>query len=774
MNGTMMRAGDKIRKVCVIGAGTMGSGIAGQVANAGIDVVLLDVVARDGNRTAICERALERLKKSNPPALFHEGVLDRIEIGTIEDNLDLVAGCDWVVEAIVERLEVKRALYQQLEPLLNPDAIISSNTSTIPIALLVEGMSDHFARRFCITHFFNPVRYMRLLELVRGEKTSQDVMAAAADFSDRILGKGVVECADKPGFLANRVGVFALQVAIDEAIKLGLTVETTDALMGRPMGIPKTGCFALYDLIGLDLMSDVVRSLRSILPEGDAFHAVGGENALINGLCEKGYTGKKGLGGFYREDGEGAKYAIDLETGLYRLREKNLPEHLLKQENQNLKNLIEGTDKQAQFCWNFLNRIIRYAASLIPEVTYSPQDIDDALKLGYNWEKGPFELLDILGSGPFAARCAREGLALPDYIENVRGEVIYKIEKSTLKVRHNDREYRAVFLPEGVVRFHMKRRELMAMSENASASLFNLDCDARLVEFHTKANALDDNCMNIIEEAAERPGRAIIIHNDGQHFSAGVNLVHFQEMMTAEQWEEIDAFLDHFQQTCRKLKYCKVPVIGAPSGLALGGGYEVLAHCDRIIAHTNTVMGLVGCTVGLVPGGGGVKETFYRWYQRTGDWEKAAWNTFNQIGYSKTGTSPYQSAKLCYFQPDHDEEVMSRDRLIEGALRMIDAMAENYQPPAEPRFHLAGARLYDAMDAFLEEGRKDGRFKPHDVKVARAIACIVTGGEGASSRDASEQDLYDLERSSFIMLAKTPETRARIDAMLSGKGALRN
>lgn len=769
-----MPAGDRIKKVCVIGAGTMGSGIAGQVANAGHEVVLLDIAAEGENRNLITERALDRLKKSDPPALVHKGVLDHITIGNIDDNLDLVSGCDWVVEAIVERLDIKRALYKKLEPLLKPDAIISSNTSTIPISLLVGEMSADFAKRFCITHFFNPVRYMRLLELVRGEHTSDEVMAAAADFSDRVLGKGVVQCADTPGFLGNRVGVFALQVGIDEAMKLGLTVEAADALAGRPMGIPKTGCFGLYDLIGLDLMADVVRSLRSILPEGDAFHEVGGENSLINSLCEKGYTGQKGLGGFYREEEDGTQFAIDLDSQLYRPRDKILPEHAIKQENQNLKNLIQGTDKEAKFCWNFLNRILRYAASLIPDVSNSPQDIDDAMKLGYNWVQGPFEMLDAIGTEAFVERCVKEGLVVPDYIRHCYGQPVYKIEKSVLNVRHATGEYKPVALPDGVVRFHMKRRELMPMSENGSASLFNLDCDTRLVEFHTKANALDDNCMIIVEEAASDPGRGIIIHNDGQHFSAGVNLVHFQEMMAAEDWEGIDAFLNHFQQACRALKYCKAPVIGAPSGLALGGGYEVIAHCDKVIAHTNTVMGLVECTVGVVPGGGGVKETLYRWYQKTGDWEKAAWKTFNQVGYSQTGASPHQSAKLCYFLPERDEEVMNRDRLIEGAMRIIDELAEGYQPPVEPQFYLVGGEVYKAMVAFLQKGRDEGLFMPHDVTVASAIARIVTGGEGATPRNASEQDLYDLERSSFIMLAKMPQTKARIDAMLSGEGTLRN
>ena len=770
----MIKSGDKIKKVCVIGAGTMGSGIAGQVANAGYPVVLLDIASNGDSRNAVTERALDRLKKSDPPALVHKGVLDNIEIGNIDDDLAMVGDCDLIIEAIVERLDIKRQLYKNLEPLIKEDAIVASNTSTIPISLLVEEMDDKFAERFCITHFFNPVRYMRLLELVRGEKTADWVMDAAADFCDRVLGKGVVQCADTPGFLGNRVGVFALQVGIDEAMKLGLTVEQADALMGRPMGIPKTGCFGLYDLIGLDLMADVVRSLRSILPQGDAFHPVGEENAIINNLCAEGYTGQKGLGGFYKEDEGGGKYAYDLESKSYRPRAENIPKRAILGEQKGLSFLAEGADIEAQFCWNFLNRVLRYSAHLIPDVTQTPQDIDDAMKLGYNWVRGPFEMLDALGVDAFTKRCEAEGLDIPDYLRDCAGEPIYKAEGGTLLVRHADRKYRPVNLPDGVVRFHMTRQTMAPVNENASASLFKLDGDIHLVEFHTKANALDADCMKILEEAANANGRGIIIHNDGQHFSAGVNLVRFQEMMAAQDWDGIDVFLNDFQQACRTLKYCNKPVVGAPSGLTLGGGYEVIAHCDKVLAHTNTVMGLVECTVGVVPGGGGVKETLYRWYQKTGDWEKAAWNTFNQVGYSQTGASPNQSAKYCYFLPDRDEEVMNRDRLVDGAVRIVGELEANYTPPQEPSFHLVGGKVYAEMVAFLEKGRDDGIFMPHDVTVASAIARIVTGGPDADPRDATEQDLYDLERSSFLILAKTKQTKARIDAMLNGEGTLRN
>lgn len=756
-----------IEKICVIGAGTMGSGIAAQSANAGFEVLLLDVAGGSDNRNAAAEASLERIAKSEPPLLMEPGNIGRITPGNIEDDLARTGDCDWVVEAIVERLDVKKRLYNDLAAHLKDGAVLSSNTSTIPISLLTEDMDAQLRSRFCITHFFNPVRYMRLLELVRGTETDPAVMTLLGDFCDRHLGKGVVECADTPGFLGNRVGVFALQAAIHEATVLGFAIEEADAVFGRPMGIPKTGAFGLYDLIGLDLMADVVRSLRSILPQGDPFHEVGGENALINSQVERGFTGNKGNGGFYATvDGE--RMALDLASGEWRARKS-----IGAEEGADLATLISGNGRQSLFAWNVLARVLTYAASLVPEVTHSPQDIDDAMKLGYNWIEGPFEMIDRIGSGAFVARLEAEGRHVPQFLREAAGEPFYRADDGQLLVRHWGGDYQPVKLPEGVVRFHMLRRTLDPVAENASASLFHLDGGVRLVEFHTKANALDGPAMEIVARAAADPGPGILVHNDAAQFSAGVNLVRFLELIEARDWNGIDEFLQGFQNAVRDLLYCDASVVGAPSGLALGGGYEVLAHCDMVVAHTNSVMGLVEALVGLVPGGGGVKETYWRWYQRTGDWRMAAWNTFNQIGYGQTGTSPALSAKLAYFEPERDRQVMNRDRLIEAGLEAISDLREGYAPRTPPRFELAGRVVFEEMLGFLEKGRAEGKFLNHDVRVATAVGEIVTGGEeGASS--CSEADMFARERAAFIGLAQTPQTLERIKHLLAKGRPLRN
>lgn len=757
----------------MIGAGTMGSGIAAQVANAGDEVLLLDMPSSEGERNSVLQRSLERIEKSDPPLLMKPDNIERITIGNIEDDLPKISDCDWIVEAIVERLDIKRNLYNSLLPHLKADALVSSNTSTIPISLLMEDMPKSLRERFCITHFFNPVRYMRLLELVKGEETDPNVIDTLADYNDRSLGKGVVECADTPGFLGNRVGVFAMQAAIHEATELGLDIEDADAIFGRPMGIPKTGAFGLYDLIGVDLMADVVRSLRSILPQGDPFHAVGGENELINSQIEKGFTGNKGKGGFYAEiDGE--EKALDLSSGKFRTRIKELPALAMSAEKEGVASLLKGDDKLSIFAWRVLAHILNYSASLISEVTQTPQDIDDAMKLGYNWIKGPFELIDEIGIATFVSRLEKEEWHVPQLLRETKGEPFYKVKNSELKVRHANGDYKKVNLPDGVVRFHLTKRTLEPVSRNESASLYHLDNGIRLVEFHSKANALDASSMAVVRQAAQNPGRGIIVHNDAQHFSAGVNLERFLEMIDAKAWDGINAFLLDFQEAVEQLLYCEVPVVGAPSGLAIGGGFEVLAHCDHVVAHTNSVMGLVETLVGVVPGGGGVKETYLRWYKRTGDWEKAAWNTFNQIGYGQTGTSPDLSAKLAYFEPDRDEKVMNRDRLMESAVFAIDRLSEDYKPREKPEFVLAGGEVYSELVAFLEKGREKGWFFPHDVTVASEIARIVTGGINSEKTKVTEKDMYRFERESFIRLAKTDLTRARIYGMLREGGPPRN
>ena len=759
------------KRIAVIGAGTMGSGIAGQISNAGHKVLLLDLTSK------ATEYALERLQKSEPAPLHQRSNITLIETGTIDADFHKLADCDWIVEAVVERLDIKRDLYKRLDAVISDDCIVTSNTSTIPIKLLVAEMPLAFRKRFAITHYFNPVRYMRLLELVRGADTRPEVIAQLSAYNDEVLGKGVVPCDDTPGFLGNRVGVFALQVGMDEAFKQGLSIEHADALMGRPMGIPKTGVFGLYDMIGVDLMSDVVDTLGDILPVQDVFHAVGRSNnpanALINEMIADGFTGQKsGKGGFYRED-----QAIDLASGSMRERTSELPPMAQEaataqqESRETLPLMIAGKGPHTQFCRNFLGRVLAYAAALIPEVTKTPQDIDDAMKMGFNWIRGPFEMIDALGARVVITLAEEAGCEIPMALAvSAEQGPFYKVENQTLMVRFFDDMpvLKPISLPEGTQRFSLTRRTLHPIASNSAASLWALPNDLRLVEFHSKANALTADSMVIVSQAAADHGKGILIHNDAQHFSAGVDLNRFADFIARGAWGEMDRFLNDFQQAVAALKYCPVPVIGAPSGLSLGGGFEVLLHCDKLITHANSVLGLVESGVGVVPGGGGVKTTYQRWLSASQNPEVAAWETWMQIGYGKTGESPEQATKLRYFVPGHDETVMNRDKLITRATALLTDMAPGYTPPTPPKMILPGKAVFGKMEAFMADGLAKGWFKPHNKTTAMEIATIVVNTASDAPLEVTEQDMFDRERAAFLRLAKTPDTKRWITAMLSG------
>ncbi|HCD63430.1 MAG TPA: 3-hydroxyacyl-CoA dehydrogenase [Alphaproteobacteria bacterium] len=763
------------QNIAVIGAGTMGSGIAAQIANAGLPVLLLDLPARTPGQPHSAEAAIDRLLNSDPPQLMHKNRTELISTGTIDDDFDKLAACDLIIEAVIEQLPVKQALYKRLHQTISADCIVTSNTSTIPISLLVSDMPVDFARRFAITHYFNPVRFMRLLELVRGAHTDEAIMDALADFNDRILGKGVVRCGDTPGFLGNRVGVYALQLSLHEALSAGIPIEQADALISRPLGIPKTGVFGLYDLIGIDLMSDVAASLRSILPDGDAFHAVGDDPALVTAMIAEGWTGNKGKGGFYRDTESGRQVRI-IEGGADGLSWRDVSSQLpdvvqlslaaAARQGEPLDPLLADTSPGGRFAQTVLVKILAYAASLVPAITTSPQDIDDAMKLGFNWQRGPFELIDAVGLDRLAALAAELGLILPDQL-TTRTQPYYAVTGGVLEIDTADKGYQPVALPDGVMRFSLARRTAEKLAGNEAASLYRLAGDLRLVEFHSKANALTGQSMQMVSLAASDPGRGIIIHNDAQHFSAGVDLNRFLAFIRAGDWPAMDAFLDDFQQAVKLLKYCPVPVVGAPSGLAAGGGFEVLMHCDKLVVHDNSTLGLVESGVGLVPSGGGVKEAYLRWYQATGDWDEAAWQTWMQVGYGRTGTSPELSAKFQYFRPGTDIRIISRDRLLPLAIDTVVQMQTGYTPPPQPEVRLASSAVLAKMDAFMTEGVNRGDFAAHNKTVAMQIATIIVADEG-ESRDSSEQALYDRERRAFLHLAQTDKTGRWIAAMLAG------
>ena len=772
----------EINRAAVIGAGTMGLGIAGQLANAGVDVLLLDIPAAGENRNAIGERALERLLDDSQPGLTHRDNLDRITVGNTEDDFHRLSEADWITEAIVERLDIKKNLYKQIDAARKPGSIVTSNTSTIPIALLVEEMPADFQAEFAITHFFNPVRYMLLLEIVRGEKTNKEVIDCLERFSEYRMGKGIVVCNDTPGFLGNRVGVFAIQTALHKAFELGLTAEEADSIFGRPMGIPKTGVFGLFDLIGIDLMSDVAKSLVSILPENDMFHDVSAEIPLMAEMIASGKLGNKSKkGGFYRfydATDRASKQTLDFDTATYRDFDRARPKIADDAERAGDFTLLLADDsKYGQYAWTILSNTLCYAAKLVPDVNESLVAIDDAMKLGYNWLQGPFEMIDAIGVDHFISRLQQEGRDIPPFLTTAASKSFYKIENGILLYLTTDGNYTKLKRADGLVRFSEKRRILTPIKENRAASYFGLANDIGLVEFHSKANTLGAESMRLLADAISHASdkfMGLIIHNDAQHFSCGVNLENVLSFIVNEDWHGLDIFLDDFQKTVLSMKYAPIPVIAAPSGLSLGGGFEVVLHADKVIYHANSVTGLVEPLVGLVPGGGGVKETLYRWNEHYGDASKAAWETFMNIGYGKTARSPLEAEPLAMYRPKVDTYVMNKDRLLHSAEDAVVELSSSYSFERHEPLAMPGRDVWQAMKDWLRNAFDKGCLMPHDVTTATQIALIVTGGDVDAGTELSEGELFALERKAFLTLARTSETRARIEFMLEYGSPLRN
>ena len=731
----------KFKKVVVIGSGTMGSGIAAQVANAGINVTLLDLPSNEGSRNQITEKAKERIIKSRPPLLVEREKSQLITTGNIDDDFDEVKKADWVVEAVVERIDIKHDIYSKIQAVRKPESIISSNTSTIPLKILSANMSDDMKKNFCITHFFNPVRYMALLEIVTEPINDVEKINSLKAFCDEQLGKGVIICNDTPGFIGNRIGVYAMQVAMTEAFKMKISIEEADAIFGRPMGIPKTGIFGLYDLIGIDLMADVLKSFIKELPKSDPFHQVAKEIPLVKKLIDTGYTGRKGKGGFYRinkANGKKILEAINLETGEYHESKKI---NLGLGDKIDIKKLVSRDDIYGKYAKEILTKVIRYAAFLIPDVSSKYIDIDDALRLGFNWTVGPFEMLSTIDSSSFI----EDNLDI-EYFKNLKNNFIF--------------EKRPGYLDPSID--NLRSLNLEKSFSNSSANVKNAG-SYQIVEFTTKANALDTNSMLALKDAAQN-GKSTIVINEAMQFSAGVNLNYVMDFAKNNEWSKIEKFIVDFQQTCKTIKYADKPFIAAPSGLAIGGGFEVVLHCDYSVSHTNVVLGLVESLVGLIPAGGGCKEMLWRWLQTPEGKDNsdfASMKVFDLIGYAITSSSPNE-AKPNQFFLGKDKVVINRDRQLNSAIDLINETENDYIKPEQPKFRLSGNSVKDQMFVKLEKLYSEKKIMEHGLEVGKQIAFVLSGGNTNSNNDLSEDDIYNLELEAFMRLIQMPKTQERI------------
>jgi 3-hydroxyacyl-CoA dehydrogenase len=769
-----------IEQAALLGAGVMGAQIAAHFANAGVPVHLLDVVPEGAeNRNALSEGAVRKMLKTQPAPFISKRAARLVTCGNLEDHLERLAEADWIVEAVVENLEIKRGLYERVEAVRKKGSIVSSNTSTIPLIKLVEGLPARFAKDFLITHFFNPPRYMRLLEVVAGAATP-----AIRDFADRRLGKGVVDCHDRPGFIANRIGIFWMQCGVVAAQDHGVTVEEADAVLSRPVGIPKTGLFGLLDLVGLDLHPKVDASMAALLAEGDAYHGWRRPWPLLEKLIAEGYTGRKGKGGFYRLDrsgGKRVKEALDLATGDYAPARKAVLESLDAAKRGGLKALVEHPDRGGQFAWTVLSHTLAYVASLVPEVADDIVAVDRAMTLGYNWKEGPFALIDRLGAAEFAARLEAEGRSVPPLLKAAaEAGGFYRVEDGHLQYLTTKGGYGEVMRPEGVLLLEDVKRGGKPLAKNASASLWDLGDGVVCFEVHTKMNAIDPAVLEMVGKAVAlvaKAHKALVLYNEGSHFSAGVNLGLALFTANVGAWEQVEEMSEAGQKAFLAMKRAPFPVVAAPSGMALGGGCELMLHADAIQAHVESYVGLVEAGVGLIPAWGGCTALLARYAadpkRPRGPMPPVA-AAFETIGMAKVAKSAAEAREMGFLRAG-DGITFNRDRLLADAKTKALSLVEGYQRPEAADLTLPGPAGKASLDFAVRDLKARGLVTPHDEVVADALAGVLSGGPDADMTEPlSEETVQALERKALMSLFKTEASLARMQHMLDTGKPLRN
>ncbi len=773
-----------IKKVAVIGAGVMGASIAAHLSNAGIAVYLLDIVPTvDGgtvnNRNIIAETAVKNLLKANPAPLMHKNNASLITTGNIEDDLALLSEVDWVIEAVIEDLAIKQRLYRNLEKVCSADTVISSNTSTLPLRKLVAGLSTDFQSRFMITHFFNPPRYMRLLELVYGTETQEKLINSVRDFAENKLGKSCVACKDTTGFIANRIGIYWVQCGLLEAFKQGLMVEEADAVLGQPFGIPKTGIFALLDLVGLDLIPHILASMQD-LPAEDAFHQINNTPELFTQMIQDGYIGRKGKGGFYRLntlDGKRIKESINLQTGEYSQSEKPKLECLNIAQQQGLQQFLSLDDKQAIYAWTVISKTLLYAAGLIPEISDDITAVDEAMRLGYNWKFGPFELLDKIGVDWFVNKVKQQS-HVEKIPEILTSSPFYRTHSGVLEYRTLSNKFQVISRTDGVLLLSDIKLQKPAVLENKSASLWDIGGGVACFEFHSKMNTFDMDTLSLLRQSikkVEQEFMALVIYNEADNFSAGANLALLMSAIEHQDWGSVDELIHQGQQTFLSLKYAPFPVVAAPTGLALGGGCEILLHCDAIQAHAELYTGLVEVSVGLVPGWGGCKEYLTRCLQQksmAGPIPPVV-KAFQTIAMAKVSKSAVEAKNLLFLSAT-DEITMNKNHLLADAKNKALVLSKNYKVPEKVEYKLPGKTAKVLLDMSTRAFRALGKITAYDVQVANKLATVLTGGNCDMLAPLSEQKILDLERQAFTEIVQQQGTVDRLGHILKTGKPLRN
>ncbi len=775
-----------IERVAVIGSGVMGAGIAAHCANAGCDVLLLDIVP-DGasDRNTLAAGAIKKMFKSNPEMLMHKSYAKRITAGNIDDDLPLLKDYDWVVEVIIENLEIKQSLYQKLAEHIGSKTILSSNTSTLPRSALIEGMDSDLASRFLITHFFNPPRYLPLLEVVSGADVNESVVSQFSEFALVQLGKRVTHCNDTPGFIGNRLGVYFVQRSIKATLEHGLTVEQADAMLGRPIGLPKTAVFGLMDLVGIDLIPHVMSSMLTHLESDDPFHQIAGAgDQIVRDMLADGYTGRKGKGGFYRLNREGGakiKEARNLVTGEYATANRKAAFTSAKMAKQGITRMLDHDDEGSAFVAEVLLDTLSYAAYLVPKVTDDIYAIDGAMKVGYNWKKGPFEMIDSIGAAGVVKRLQALGRSVPEFLQTGADKgSFYSIQNGEIHRLSPSGEMVQVSRPPETLTVADLKRRGKPIQRNASASIWDAGDEVLLVEYHSKMNAMDPLSMEILLTAVDMAEygdwKGILIANDSNNFCAGANLGLALFGANLAAWKDVEDFIALGQEAYQALKYAEVPVVAASTGVCVGGGAEVLLHCDAVQAHSESYVGLVEVGVGIVPGWGGCKEMLARLSAfgiAPNGPMGAVMKAFEMIGTAQIAKSAEQARRMGFLRPD-DRVSMNRDLLLADAKARVLELADDYTPPEPHTYHLPGATGRAALDMAVSDLSRSGQATPHDVIVTGELANILTGGDTDMLDELSEDDILAMELAAISKLSRNVATLARMEHMVQTGKPLRN
>lgn len=790
--------GRPIRRAAVIGAGVMGSGIAAHLANAGVKVLLLDIVPpglseaerRDCNaRNRFAALGLEKALKARPALFFHKDNARLVSVGNIEDDLDEVRGCDLTIEAVVEQIEPKRALFAKLEAIVSNDAIVASNTSGLPIAEMVQGRSLSFRQHFLVMHFFNPVRYMKLLELLGGPETSPDTLERARRFGEDVLGKGTVLGRDTPNFIGNRIGVHAMMTAIHLMLDGGLAPEDVDAITGEAMAHPKSASFRTADLVGIDTLVHVADHCYAALTK-DEDRKVFEVPAYIRAMVERKMLGDKTRAGFYRKAKDGTIETLDPKTLEYRPRGgdkeiRNACKEIaaIEDPRERLRKLVWGTTKASGFAWKTLSRSLAYAARRIGEITDDIVAIDNAMKWGYNWELGPFEAWDALGFEAVIDAMKKSGIAVPKSVDDARAagaKPFYTGDGRVLDLLKGS--YRERILDPRTATLTMLRKGNGPVLKNDGAEAWDLGDGVLGLTFKTKANSIDPEVIRMIDDSvvkAESDFRALVVANQGEHFCVGANL--FLVVMAAgqKQWDSIRDMVKGFQRACQRLKYASVPVVAAPYGMTLGGGLEVCLGAGNVQAAAETYAGLVEVGVGLVPGGGGSMNLLWRAFDAIPegtavDSYALVTQVFKNVALARVATSAEEAKAFGYFRRQ-DDVTFDRARLpVEAKARAVGLAESGWHPPAPKAHVLPGESGMATLGMMVRTLVDAGQASEHDAKIANKLAELLCGGVGGASHEVTETEMLERECEAFISLCGEPKSQQRMQYMLMNNKPLRN